>query len=92
MRPSPTQLLNLGFVAAWLGVAYVSVGAAMCVVAVAFFVHGVVGAVRRKITTKGRSSAPKEYVGAAAVREGLFVAFLGLLFGAFGLLTWLLPR
>ena len=77
---------------AWFALLYFSLNAALCIAALAIFAHGIVGAIRRKIVVRGRFGPPKEYVGQAAIREGLFIAFFSLAFGAFAILSiWLLP-
>jgi hypothetical protein len=71
---------------------YLSYRLAFCVGAAAIFVHGVVGALRRKITVRGKFGPAKTYVGAAAVREGIFLAFVGCVFSLLAAFVfWLLP-
>ena len=86
------NVLNLVLVGAWLALLYISLKAALTLAAAATFAHGIVGAARRKITTKGRSGPAKTYIGRAAVHEGLFIAFCGLVMGLFLVAGfWLLP-
>lgn len=84
--------LNLVIVDVWFALIHFSFKVAFCVGAAAMIAEGIVGACRRKITVRGKSGPGRTYVGAAALREGIFVALVG---GVFGLLAtcffWLLP-
>jgi cell division ATPase FtsA len=43
-------------------------------------VRSIRGAIARKLTSYGRGGRPRTYVGADAVREGIFQAVVGLVF------------
>ena len=79
-------------VATWIVVLYVSPRVALCVAAAAILAHGVIGALRRRITVKGSFGPARTYVGKAGVREGIFIAVFGLVFAAMALCAfWLFP-
>lgn len=84
--------LSFAIFGAWCTLIYFQSKVAFCVGVAAMCAHGVVGAYQRKITVRGKFGPGKTYVGSAAVREGVFIVFVSLVFGLVGALAfWLLP-
>lgn len=74
--------IQIALVVAWLALLRFSMEASFWTGSIAIVVYGIVGASRRRITIQGRRGPAKTYEGDAAVREGLFVVLLGLVFAA----------
>lgn len=88
----PRGSLSFAIFGAWCTLIYFWSKVAFCVGVAAMCAYGVVGAYQRKITVHGKFGPGKTYVGSAAVREGIFIVFVGLVFGLVGALAfWLLP-
>lgn len=88
MRSLPRGALSFAIFGAWCTLIYFQCKVAFCVGVAAMCAHGAVGAYQRKITVRGKFGPGKTYVGSAAVREGVFVAFVSLVFGLVGALAF----